>query len=117
MFNKIFKRPEPFTDSKELSPAEKAKRKPAHSDITTAVQKAKQHIAENAVQLNGGNATELQEWFEGTSGEHVGENFASLDDKYQRESEKLSGAMSTSAGHLARESIKRRDANKSNKSS
>ena len=26
MFNKIFKRPEPFTDSKELSPAEKAKR-------------------------------------------------------------------------------------------
>ncbi len=103
--------------SEGYTDAEKAKRKPAHSDITTAVQKAKQHIAENAVQLNGGNATELQEWFEGTSGAHAGENFASLDDKYQRESEKLSGAMSTSTGHLARESIKRRDANKSNKSS
>ena len=91
------------------------KDKEAHSDITTAVQTAMQHISENAVPLNGGNAEELQQWFMGKSRSHIGEDFGTLDDKYQRASESLSAAMSTSKAHLARESQKRRDANKDKK--
>ena len=93
----------------------KVRSKKAHSDITTAVQNARQHMAENAVPLNGGNYEELQDWFEGRSGLHPGEDFGALDDAYQRKSEELSAQMSRSSAHLARESNKRRDANKDKK--
>ena len=88
------------------------KQKEAHSDITTAVQNAQQHIAENAVPLNGGNAIELQEWFRGVSSNHRGEDFGTLDDYFQRKSEEISATMATSKEARARESNKRHDANK-----
>ena len=86
----------------------------AHSDITTSVQNAMQHIAENAVPLNGGDATELQNWFRGisTHKDHKGQDFGGLDDFYQRESEKISATMATSREARARESNKRHDTNK-----
>ena len=103
-----------FGDEGYLAEGKKRNTK-AHSDITTAVQTARQHIAENAVSLNGGNYEEIQDWFEGKSAQHPGEDFGTLDDVFQRKSEDLSAQMSRSTAHLARESNKRRADNKDKK--
>lgn len=105
----------------------------AHSDVTTAVQSAMQHIKENGVPL-GMDTTLLQKWFQGTIDVNnpddarllaklptdlqqkiVGKDFGSLDDEYQRRSEKLSSEMASSKEHLARASLERRNANKDKK--
>ena len=97
------------------------KANPAHSDITTAVQTARQHIAENAVPLGDGGRVsqdQIQDWFEGKGKppladfKDYGDDFTGLDDAYQRKSQDLSQAMAESASHLARESNKRRESNK-----
>ncbi len=98
-----------------------ARENPAHSDITTAVQTARQHIAENAVPLGDGGKVsqdQIQDWFEGKGKpplkdfEPYGNDFTGLDDAYQRKSQDLSLARADSASHLARESNKRRESNK-----
>ena len=108
-------------------------RRQAHSDVTTAVQSAMQHITENGVPL-GMDTTLLQKWFQGTvdasnpedakllsqlpkdlQARIVGKDFGALDDEFQRRSEELSGQMSTSKEHLARASLERRNANKDKK--
>lgn len=85
-----------------------------HTDIDTAFQQANLHLAENAVPLNGGDATELQKWFRGVSDrpDHVGQDFGNMDDIYQKKSADLSAEMATSREARARESNKRHDANK-----
>lgn len=109
------------------------KRSQAHSDVTTAVQSAMQHITENGVPL-GMDATLLQKWFQGTvdpsnpedakllaalppelRNKIVGKDFGALDDEFQRRSEKLSSEMASSKEHLARASLERRNANKDKK--
>lgn len=108
-------------------------RKQAHSDITTAVQSAMQHITENRVPL-GEDPGLLKKWFQGTVDPTdpedakllanvsddlrkriINKDFGSLDDEFQRRSEKLSGEMSGSSEHLARASLERRNANKDKK--
>ena len=99
----------------------------AHSDVTTAVQSAMQHIAENGVPL-GKDPVLLQKWFQGTAtpddvkdldpelqNRILGKDFGTLDDYYQRESEVLSSQMASSKEHLARASLERRNANKDKK--
>lgn len=110
-------------------------RSQAHSDVTTAVQSAMQHITENGVPL-GIDTTLLQKWFQGTATAAdidslppevrdkispelreriIKGDFGALDDEYQRRSEALSGEMATSREHLARASLERRNANKDKK--
>ena len=98
----------------------------AHVDVTTAVGKAKQHIAENAVSIGplarvqyrdeDGNVLEstqddmlsgaesLQNAFE--------TNFAKLDDAVQRKSAEVSTSMGSDPLAAARAANQRRDANK-----
>ena len=86
-----------------------------HVDISTVVEAAKQHLAENAVQL-GESAESLQNWFTGTTSdstsEHYGKDFNNMDDSFQKKSAELSGEMATSQLAAARASNQRRDSNK-----
>lgn len=74
-----------------------------HVDIATAFATANQHLAENAVPLNGGNALELQEEFK--------RNFAGMDDRFQGESARIAGEMSRSPAARAREANARHKQN------
>jgi len=88
-----------------------------HTDISTAVGQAEQHLTENSVSLG------TFKWVDSAGVEHVVEgaeqlkalfnsDFAKLDDLAQRQSAALSSQMSADKNAAARASIQRRDSNK-----